>query len=835
MKFIQKAKEFLLDYLYDYAFIMLIVFLLTISFFINSLFKIDTKMEWYAKYEKVINKMVLIDSRIDIFPKNKLTFVNYDDIEKNIRLFYKQLEIVNDEKFYNIYPKNRNHLRKIVTDIKTNFSKKIDILERYKSYNVSIIGSLSYIFELNRVVKNDPTIEYIDIYLIEKPMYDMLRVFINFHISKRTLDNDVKTLKELSIKYKNNDNLRSLAYNTNIVLNNIYILDKLSDKLQSFKIDRLLHHLDNIINSEHQNDIEYIKRNAYNLLILSVAVLLLFLFKYIRSIKESIELKTFRYAVGNSDNTVVITDKNRHITYVNDAFTKNTGYTKEEALGQNPRILKSGLLPEKFYKEMNTLLDAGKKWTSDFINKTKSGDIFYEKASITPMFKRGKLVGYLAIKLNVTDYIKQEKKLIYLAYHDNLTRLRNRQAMKEDIDDLLYKKRSFFILFLDLDGFKTINDTFGHDTGDELLKIISKIIKHNISAQDYAYRLGGDEFALVILEREYSLAEKIAKRVLENIAKKITIKSFQIQVTVSLGIVKYPEDGNDKKTLLKNADIAMYKAKMEGKNRYKFFNKEFSKEVEERMLLEIELKNAIKKNEFHIVYQPKYNLKTKKIYSLESLIRWRNSQLGNVRPDYFIPIAEQLGIINDIGLFVFKRACEEFKEIKKSDPDINLVSINVAAPQFTDRNLVEKFKAIVEQLKLKPSSIGIEITETCFMQNSTQTAKILKEMKEHGFEIIVDDFGTGYSSINYLKNFPIDILKIDKSFVDEIVTGKEEAKTIKAVLMVANVFDLITVAEGIETKIQEDFLINLGVDLGQGYYFSKPKPKDEIIEFIVSR
>ena len=792
-------------------------------------------MEQYSRYKRVINKMLLIDNKIDIFSQNKLTFINYDDIEQTIKLFYKELSTLNSSEFYKTYTKNNRRLKNTVLNIKNEFDKKVDILERYKSYNVSTIGSLSYIFELNRVVKNDPSINYIDIYLIEKPMYDMLRIFINFHISKKILQNDIKTLEVLSKKYKNNDNLRSLAYNTNIVLNNIYILDKLSDKLESFKIDKLLYKLLHIIDAEHQDDVSYIKKNAYKLFILAVIILLLFLFKYINSIKESKELRAFRYAVENSDNTVVMTDKDRHITYINDAFTKNTGYTKEEAIGQNPSILKSGLLPEKFYKEMNAHLDQGKKWTGDFINRTKDRKIFYEKASIIPMFKRGKLTGYLAIKLNITDYIKQEKKLIHLAYHDNLTGLRNRQALKEDIEDLLYKKRSFFLLFLDMDGFKTINDTYGHDTGDELLKIVSKIIRNNIDSKDFAYRLGGDEFAIIVTTRDQKLAEKIGKRILDNISKKVTIKSYQIQVTISMGIVKYPEDGENKKILLKNADIAMYKAKMEGKNRYKFFNKEFSKEVEERMLLEIELKNAIEKNEFYMVYQPKYDLKTKKIYSLESLIRWQNSKLGNVRPDYFIPIAEQLGIINDIGLFVFERACKEFKEIKKSDPDIKLVSINVAAPQFTDRNLVEKFKTIVEQLNLEPSSIGIEITETCFMQNSAQTAKILKEMKEYGFEIIVDDFGTGYSSINYLKNFPIDILKIDKSFVDEIITGEEEAKTIKAVLMVANVFDLITVAEGIETQIQEDFLINLGVDLGQGYYFCKPKPKNEIIEFIASR
>ncbi len=830
-----KLKEFIKDYIHDYTLYLFVVFLLSISFFIFSLFSIDKKMERYTRYENYINRLMLLDNDISLFSNSRLTFVNYDEIEKRIKKFYRLLNIVDDKKFYSFESGEHLDIKSLITKLRKDFDKKVEVLERFKSYNVSTIGSLSYIFELNRVVKNDPNINYTDIYLIERPMYDMLRIFINFHISKKRLDNDIETLKELSIKYKRNGNLRSLAYNTKIVLENIFILDSLSKQMQSIDTKTILKKVKKSLELKHSKDIESIKTNAYNLFWLSIAVLIIFLIRYAKYIKDYNDLRTFRYAVENSDNAVVMTDKGRHITYVNEAFSKNTGYTKDEAIGQNPRILKSGLLPDIFYKEMNEKLNNGKKWVGDFINKTKDGKIFYEKASITPMLRHGKLTGYLAIKLNVTDYINQEKKLIHLAYHDNLTGLRNRQAMKEDIDNLLYKKRSFFILFLDLDGFKTINDTFGHDTGDELLSIISKIIKHNISAQDYAYRLGGDEFALLVIEREHSFVEKIAKRVLENVAKKITIRSYQIQITVSLGIVKYPEDGDNKKTLLKNADIAMYKAKMEGKNRYKFFNQTFSKEVEKRMLLEIELKNAIDKNEFYMVYQPKYDLKTKKIYSLESLIRWQNSKLGDVRPDYFIPIAEQLGIINDIGLFVFKKACKEFKEIKKRDSDIKLVSINVAAPQFVDKELLKKFKSITEMLGIEPSSIGIEITETSFMQNSIQTAQILKQMKEYGFEIIVDDFGTGYSSINYLKNFPIDILKIDKSFVDEILTGKEEAKTIKAVLMVAKVFELTTVAEGIETKIQEDFLINLGVDLGQGYYFCKPKPKDEIIKFISSK
>jgi len=516
-----------------------------------------------------------------------------------------------------------------------------------------------------------------------------------------------------------------------------------------------------------------------------------------------------------------MTDKNRRIIYVNESFEKVTGYKREEALGKDPSILKSGRLSSEFYNNMNEILNRGEKWTGEFINVNKYHEIYYETASITPIISDDEITGYLAIKLNITDYVRQQEKVEFLAYHDNLTLLPNRRSLEKKLNELISKATKndkFAVLFLDLDGFKIINDSLGHDIGDLLLKEIAKRFQESLHSDNYVFRVGGDEFAIIIEytnDNSNEIIKDIAKNIIKNINKNIVIKNNSLQVGCSIGIAKFPENGENLTNLLKHSDTAMYKAKQNGKNRFEFYTEDLSNSVHTRLNIEQSMSKGLKNGEFYLVYQPKYNLQTRKIFSVEALLRWKSSILGNIEPMNFISIAEETGFINQLGLFVFKKACEDFKYLQK-ETNLEMISINVSTVQLMDSEFIKNLKDILFETKLNASNIGIEVTETFIIKNMEEILETLNELRKIGFKIIIDDFGTGYSSMQYLQKLPIDVIKIDKSFIDDLSSNNQEI--IKAIVAISKSFGYLTVAEGIELKEQEENLLKLGVDLGQGYF-----------------
>ncbi|MFK5881507.1 MAG: EAL domain-containing protein [Sulfurospirillum sp.] len=823
---IKNTKEVVLEYIKEPTFIFLLVFLFSLGTVLYKTVQIENVIKNYEKYNKILNNLNILDNDFDIFLSQKLTFINYDDISSDVRLFEKNLRTLQNDDFIGYYNED---LKTELKNLKVRFNKKINLLERYKSYNAVTISSLSYILNFAQAMrcKNDRCSG------IYKAVFDLSKLFIGINLEKKTIEQDIRRIDEIYKKSKIKD-LKYLRLNIKHTAQNILTLNLLSKETKSIKLKESIKLIEKKIEQRYKQNINNLKISALVLFVISILLLLVFLYRYIIFIRNAKDLTSFKYAIENSDNIIVITDVDRHITYVNEAFTKNTGYSKEEVLGENPRILKSGMLPQEFYDEMNLMLDQGKKWNGDFINKNKYGKIYYEKASITPIYRHKKLIGYIAIKLNVTDYIEQEKRVIYLAQHDQLTGLKNRRAMEYEVEqyikDAEQLDKKVAILFLDLDNFKIVNDSLGHNIGDILLKAIAKRLSGNLDNSDSIYRLGGDEFAIVItkdVNKENIFM--IVKRVMEIISKPIIIKKNEISTTVSIGISFYPEDGMDLNILLKNADIAMYNSKMSGKNRYKFYQENFSKEIQKRINIEQELGNALKNGEFSVVYQPKYSLQSRKILALELLIRWNNEKLGIISPEIFIPIAESLGLVYDIGKYVFREACRDFKYLKQHLVNLKHISVNVSTAQLNYQNLKKDFKEIMDKEKVSPTNLAIEITETSLMRNIEENAKILSEIKKMGITICMDDFGTGYSSLNYLIQLPIDNIKIDKTFVDVIFSGKKELEMIKAIVSISDNFNFHTIAEGIETKEQEEILKNLGVDLGQGYYFSKPLPKEELV------
>lgn len=811
---------------FDKVNFILLLFVIITSFFIYNLNKINEKIENFNIYYSNVINLKILHNEINNFINNKTTFVNYDSLNEKMSQTESLISSLDKDNFYKNYGYK---FEELIKNLSNEWQKEIIYIERFKSLNSSIVGSLNYILELSHNLRNRYLINSIeDIIILDNALNSSTKLFVNnegnnFELAQKNINKlDIlvekynvseikfltKRLKSLSLDLEKINSIK-VQYST---LEYKSFLNKIEIQLDSI----------NYINLKRQKNLSFI------LFIASIFLLCSFIYTYQKSLKTKNELNAFKYAVENSDNSIVITDENRNIMYVNEAFEKSTGYTKTEVMGQNPRILKSGLLPVEFYKNINEILDRGEKWIGEFKNKKKNGEIYYETASITPIILNDNIKGYLAIKLDVTDYIKEKEKVEFLAYHDSLTMLPNRRSLQIKVEkimeDSLKNNKKFALLFIDLDGFKVINDVLGHDVGDKLLKEVSLRFKKIFDNSSLVFRIGGDEFAIIFEYENDDLIMLNAQDIIKNLNETIVIDNNSLHIGCSIGIARYPLDGDDLVSLLKHSDTAMYKAKQKSKNRYEFYTKDLTKTVSSRLKIEQALSKALENQEFYLVYQPKYNLKTKEVFSVEALIRWENPILGNVSPDEFIYIAEEIGLIHEIGFFVFKKACQDFIKLNNK-LNIKMITINVSTLQLVRSNFIDEIKKILIQTNMDTINIGIEITETYFIENMKDTKKSLNELQNLGFKILIDDFGTGYSSLQYLQKLPIDIIKIDKSFVSSL---DDNDSIIKAIVALSKSFNYITVAEGIETKEQEDKLIELGVDLGQGYLFSKPK---RLIEF----
>lgn len=560
---------------FDSVMFFLFLFIVVLILFIYNLTKINYKIKSFNDYLITINNMKILDNEFEYLINNKATFINYDEVVEKINLKYELLKKLNSQEFYEDYDLE---LKNLVDDLNLKWKEKHQYLERFKSNNSAIIGSFNYIMELIKNIKLTQDIEINDGILLDNSLSLLFKLFVNIDFDKQILEENINNLEQLSLKYNNSDfNFLFRKYNSTI--NELLNLNNIKSKLLEIDVKSKLNLIESKLYKEYDKSIDKQLNIAILLFCISVIFLIISILNYIKSVKIKKELKAFKYAVENSDNSIVMTDVNRKITYVNESFENVTGYKREDALGKNPHILKSGKLPSDFYKNMNDILDKGEKWSGEFVNINKFGDIYYETASITPIFNDDELTGYLAIKLNVTDYVKQQEKVEFIAHHDNLTLLPNRRSLEKKVNEYIYEcrlaqQKKFALYFIDLDGFKNVNDTLGHDIGDLLLKEVAKIFKDTLRDEDFVFRIGGDEFAIII---KYSNDEKdlkvIANKIIENINKPIIIKNHKMNVGCSIGISLFPKDAQDLKNLLKYSDTAMYKAKQNGKNRVEFYSK----------------------------------------------------------------------------------------------------------------------------------------------------------------------------------------------------------------------------------------------------------------------
>ncbi|MCK5851333.1 MAG: EAL domain-containing protein, partial [Kiritimatiellae bacterium] len=491
-----------------------------------------------------------------------------------------------------------------------------------------------------------------------------------------------------------------------------------------------------------------------------------------------------------------------------------------------------------FYKKMwQTLLSRG-RWSGKMDNKSKDGKIIPIWLTIVVVRNdQDEIQNFIAVYANLEEIIEMKEKAEYLAYHDSLTKLPNRAHFERQIVDILdmakINTEQVAVLFIDLDRFKVINDTLGHHVGDEMLIELSKRIKKLLDKEAHFARIGGDEFVIMLdFGKDKKDAGILAEKILSVIREPIIIQDYHLSTTASIGIAVYPGDGTDRSDIIKHADSAMYHAKDKGKDNYQFYTKQLSLDVETRLNMEQELLHALEREELLLYYQPQYNLKTGKVSGAEALLRWENKNLGWISPDEFISIAEETGIIVNIGYFVFEEACKEYMRWQELGLDIGSISINISSIQFREDDMLEQFKKIILEVGIPAYKIEIEITERFIMEYSTTNLTILEDLRNIGCRISIDDFGTGYSSMSYMKRLALDTIKIDKSFIMDLPGDSHDAEVSKAIIALSKSLGYQVVAEGIETLEQELFLREHDCDIGQGFYFAEPMERESFVKFV---
>lgn len=532
---------------------------------------------------------------------------------------------------------------------------------------------------------------------------------------------------------------------------------------------------------------------------------------------------------------IMITNASGEIVEVNDTFTFITGYAYDEVVGQNPRVLKSGRQGELFYTQMwQSLLEEG-HWYGEISNRRKSGEVYIQMTTISAIYDENEVVqSYVALFTDITTMKEHEKQLEYVAHYDALTSLPNRvlfaDRLRQAMSQMERRKKELAVVYLDLDGFKAINDQYGHHIGDELLVIIAERMEESLRQGDTISRLGGDEFVAVLTDlNDQNECLPILNRLLQATSEPIVIHDTIIQLSSSIGVTLYPKDRVDADQLVRHADLAMYQSKQSGKNRYHFFDIEYDRAIKEQNESLENIVRAITNNEFVLYYQPKVNLKTHELISLEALIRWQHPTKGFLLPHAFLPIVEDHILSIKLGEWVIERTFKQMSAWVAEGFNIS-VSINIGARQLQDPNFTDYLRTMLSRYPDVPAHlIELEVLETSALEDMVHVSQIMHACKTLGVRFALDDFGTGYSSLSYLRKLPIDILKIDQSFICDLLHDRDDLAIVEAIVGLSKAFDLSVIAEGVETPAHAELLLKHGCELVQGYDVARPMHPDAII------
>lgn len=535
---------------------------------------------------------------------------------------------------------------------------------------------------------------------------------------------------------------------------------------------------------------------------------------------------------------IMITDLNSIIVSVNPAFTKLTGYTPADVLGKTPAVLSSGRHDQAFYDEMWQQLREQGSWQGEMWNRRKSGEIFPELLTITAITNYlGEVTHYAAMFNDISELKENEERIRQLAYYDVLTGLPNRRLLEDRLHMAMAHARrqhkQMAVLFIDLDRFKRINDSLGHEVGDQLLINVARRLADVVREDDTVARMGGDEFIAVLSDIDSpSHAAQIARRMIERLQESLDILGHELVVTSSIGISIYPDDGDDADLLLKNADIAMYRAKGIGRNTYQLYTPEMNARSVEHIALEKSLYQALKRDEFELYYQPQIDANSGQTTVVEALLRWHHPERGIVPPADFIPLAEETGLIVAISDWVLRRACQQLNEWEQQGLGYLRISVNISTRQFYEPDFCAMTAECLAHADINPQQLTLEMTENILMDDALAAMQRLHKLREMGFAIALDDFGTGFSSLNHLRRLPLDELKIDRAFIRHINKDPKDTALVIAMIGLAHSLGLQVVAEGVETEDQAKFLQQHGCDILQGFYYNTPVPADELAKYL---
>ena len=542
-------------------------------------------------------------------------------------------------------------------------------------------------------------------------------------------------------------------------------------------------------------------------------------------------------ALEQTADAVMITNDRGIIEYVNPAFEIVTGYSPDDVVGKTPAVLKSGKQDTQYYQHLWQTITSGDVFTDVLVNRRKDQTLYYEEKTITPLKNiQGNITHFVSTSRDITERLNTQERLHYLANHDVLTDLPNRTLFIDRLQQATARadrhQQRAAVIILDLDRFKMIIDTLGHDISDRALKTIAERLVDCLRAGDTVARLGGDEFAIIAEEiTSVDEVEGIARKLLHTVSRPLHIDTHELYVTACAGISLYPDDG-DHQSLIKHADTAMCRGKEQGHNRIQFYSAEMSTRALERLSLETGLRRALNNNEFHLHYQPQFDLRHGKIVGVEALLRWHHPEKGLMQPAEFVPILEETDLIIPVGEWVLATVCQHLAEWQRLGLKPPRMAVNLSSRQLSLSQLETFIFSLIQQHNIDCTLLELEITESLLLTQRRHAVKTLQRFSDMGIRLCIDDFGTGYSSLSYLKQLPVDALKIDRTFIRDVTSNKGDAAIVRAIIAMAKSLGLTVVAEGVETEQQLQFLKREHCDITQGFYFSSPMDKNQLFKLI---